>query len=182
MLSSKALVWKTTEHQYSLLLFLFCNNPQFLFLIILLFLYSIETKKIMWCIHIFPKGFFASLISTRVKQWKAWSWIHPKLTGNRKTGPHFKIIYKFWWILFFCANISIPINVCLLCFCWGWWIRFPAFVFKRNFQSMRNNSPKKTNKSFLTSLFLLFSTVHPLRNVGVHFTVFWRPRQVFSFY
>lgn len=57
--------------------FLFCNDPHLLFLIILLFLYSIETKKIMWCIHIFPKGFFASLISTRVKQWKAWSRIHP---------------------------------------------------------------------------------------------------------
>lgn len=50
---------------------------------------------------------------------------------------------------------------------------------------MRNNSPKKNNypsPSLQSSLFLVSFTVHLLRNVGVHFTVLWCPRQVFSFY
>lgn len=82
---------------------------------------------------------------------------------------------------FLCANILFPRFVFTVIFVKGGWIRFPAFVFKRNFQSMRNNSPKKTNKSRP-----VFSSSRPtvclLRNVGVHFTILWRPRQVFSFY
>lgn len=83
---SKAFPWKTTEQQDSL--FLFCNNPHFQFLIILLF-YTVLKQKIMWHIHIFSKGFFASLISTRIKQWKAWSWIHPcwNSQGIGRLGP-----------------------------------------------------------------------------------------------
>lgn len=54
----------------------------------------------MWCIHIFSKGFFASLIY-KDKTMKSLK-LDPsklKLTGNRKTGPDLTI-YKFWWIFF----------------------------------------------------------------------------------
>lgn len=83
------------------------------------------------------------------------------------------------------VRFLFPIYVFTVFFWKGRWVGFPVSVSKRNFQSMRNNSPKKNNypsPSLQSSLFLVSFTVHLLRNVGVHFTVLWCPRQVFSFY
>lgn len=83
------------------------------------------------------------------------------------------------------VRFLFPIYVFTVFFWKGRWVGFPVSVSKRNFQSMRNNSPKKNNypsPSLQSSLFLVSFTVHLLCNVGVHFTVLWCPRQVFSFY
>lgn len=160
------------------------NNPHLHFLIILLF-YTVLKQKIMWCIHIFSKGFFASLIykDKTVKSLKP----DPsklKLTASGKTGPDITI-YEFRWIFIFPVPTFRSLFKCVYC----------VFVSDDESGSQRlslreTSSPcvgqhSEENKqipSFAPSLFLLSSTVHLLCNVGVHFTIFWRPCQVFSFY
>lgn len=102
---------------------------------------------------------------------------------NRKTGPDLKIIYTFWWIFFSAPTFYSPL--CVYC------------VSVREDQSgSQHLSLKETSSPCVTtvqrkqtnvilpaqSLLLVSSIVHHLCNVGVHFTIFWRPRQVFSFY
>lgn len=136
----------------------------------------------MWCIHIFPKGFF-KVDLYKGKTVKSWNPSMLKFSQGARVivVGLIKKIYNTSWIWFFFVLFFLPFTSGFCHFCKGRSQLPSIYLLKRNFPVHAHNTPPPKKPPLNP---FLFSNNAPLLlcNVGVDFAVLRRPCQVFSLY